>query len=397
MEATTGNDNAEPVAASYAPYDPTLVPHYWETITQLREQCPVAHSDAYPGWIITSYDAVWQAARDWQNFANFPSPVLPYNEGALQPLPDASDPPEQVVYHRVLTPPLAPQVVDTYEPDIRRIADELLTTMSASSNPDLVSDFALPMPARVFFEAVIHETRDIDRVYRLSREMIAEADTPAANRASGQLAQWCRDVLAERRHEPGPGDLLDAIVTEGGKSSLSEEEQYLLLLNVVFGALDTTTSALGSACYRILTDEPVRGALLDDPSLVPAAVEEVLRMDPPVIHLARTCARDTTFGDAHIRKGEWLLLCFGGANRDPAQFDNPETFDLARPGNRHLTFGLGTHRCVGSNLARATLRIGVEQLLQHVSRFRLPDDFVPEYYQRNTRYIRSLPVAVAPQ
>jgi cytochrome P450 len=130
---------------------------------------------------------------------------------------------------------------------------------------------------------------------------------------------------------------------------------------------------------------------------VPAAVEEVLRLHPPVINLARTCVRDTTLGNARIRGGEWLLLSFAGANRDPAQFDHPETFDLARPANRHLTFGVGTHRCVGSNLARATLRIGVEQLLHHLSSFRLPDDFEPEYYQRNTRYIRSLPVAVAPQ
>ena len=163
----------------------------------------------------------------------------------------------------------------------------------------------------------------------------------------------------------------------------------------MFGALDTTTSALGTACYRLLTDKALRQALLDDRRLVTAAVEEILRLDPPVINLSRTCVRDTDLGHVQIRKGEWLLLSFAGANRDPAQFEDPDTLDLARRANRHLTFGVGTHRCVGSNLARLTLRVGVEHLLHHVSRLQLPDGFVPEYFQRSTRYIRHLPVAVA--
>jgi cytochrome P450 len=222
--------------------------------------------------------------------------------------------------------------------------------------------------------------------------MVTEVDSPAGASASGELAQWCRDVLADRRATPGPADLLDAIVAAG--SSINEEEQYLLLLNVVFGALDTTTSALGSASYRLLTDQALRQALLDDRELVPAAVEEILRLDPPVINLARTCVRDTFLGHVQIREGEWLLLSFAGANRDPAQFEDPVTLDLARPANRHLTFGVGTHRCVGSNLARLTLRIGMQHLLHHVSRLRLPDGFVPEYFQRSSRYIRHLPVTV---
>jgi cytochrome P450 len=392
MDEATGKATAEALAAGYSPYDPALIPRYWETITQMREHCPVAHSDAYPGWIVTSYDAVWEAARDWHSFSNVPSPVLPHREGSPQALPDASDPPEQVTYHRVLTPPLAPQVVATFEPAIRRIAEELLEAICTRKEADLVSDFALPLPARVFFEVLIHVTDDVDRVYQLSRQTVAEADSPAAASASGELAQWCRDVLAARRATPGPGDLLDAIVAAG--SSINEEEQYLLLLNVVFGALDTTTSALGSACYRLLTDKVLRQALLDDPGLVTAAVEEILRLDPPVINLSRTCVRDTVLGQVQIRAGDWLLLSFAGANRDPAQFEDAGTLDLARRANRHLTFGVGTHRCVGSNLARVTLCIGVEHLLHQVSRLRLPDGFVPEYFQRSSRYIRRLPVAV---
>jgi cytochrome P450 len=393
MDEATGKGTAEALAAGYSPYDPALIPRYWETITQMRKHCPVAHSDAYPGWIVTSYDAVWEAARDWHRFSNVPSPVLPHPEGSPQALPDASDPPQQVTYHRVLTPPLAPQVVATFEPAIRQIADELLEAIGARRDADLVSDFALPLPARVFFEVLIHVTDDVDRVYQLSRQTVNEADSPAAASASGELAQWCRDVLAERRATPGPGDLLDAIVAAG--SSINEEEQYLLLLNVVFGALDTTTSALGTACYRLLTDKALRQALLDDPGLVTAAVEEILRLDPPVINLSRTCVHDTNLGPVQIREGEWLLLSFAGANRDPEQFEDPDTLDLSRHANRHLTFGVGTHRCVGSHLARVTLRIGVEHLLHHVSRFRLPGDFVPTYFQRSSRYIRRLPVAVS--
>ena len=215
MDEATGKATAEELAAGYSPYDPALIPRYWGTITQLREHCPVAHSDAYPGWIVTSYDAVWEAAHDWHSFSNVPSPVLPHQEGSPQALPDASDPPEQVTYHRVLTPPLAPQVVATFEPAIRRIADELLEAIGARREADLVSDFALPLPARVFFEVLIHATDDVDRVYQLSRQTVNEADSPAAASASGELAQWCRDVLAERRATPGPGDLLDAIVAAG--------------------------------------------------------------------------------------------------------------------------------------------------------------------------------------
>jgi cytochrome P450 len=392
MDEASGKGTAEALAAGYSPYDPALPARYWETITQMREHCPVAHSDAYPGWIVTSYDAVWEAAHDWHSFSNVPSPVLPHKEGSPQALPDASDPPQQVTYHRVLTPPLAPQVVTTFEPAIRRIADELLEAIGVRSDADLVSDFAVPLPARVFFEVLIHVTEDVDRVYQISRQTVADADSPAAASASGELAQWCRDVLAERRATPGPGDLLDAIVAAGG--SINEEEQYLLLLNVVFGALDTTTSALGSACYRLLTDKALRQALLDDPGLVTAAVEEILRLDPPVINLSRTCVRDTVLGQVQIREDDWLLLSFAGANRDPAQFEDPDTLDLSRPANRHLTFGVGTHRCVGSHLARVTLRIGVEQFLGHVSRLQLPAGFVPGYFQRSSRYIRHLPVAV---
>ena len=375
-------------------HTPDYHEHAREIYADLRARCPVGWSESYGGfWVMSSYDAVWSALRDHETFSSgkwteadgtwrggdvipdTPSPPL---------LPLDTDPPLWNGLRRILNPWLGPAQVEARQELFDSYAERLLDDVIEKGSFDLVLDFANPMPAMATLNLV---GIDLDEWQRWAEPhhaiQYAPFGTPEFDAAMAGLG-WQRERLAEliddRRRSPR-NDLLSAVAqAEIDGSPLSLEDGAALVLTVIGGGVDTTTSVVANSVIYLGRQLEKRAWLAEDlDARLPGAIEELLRTFPPVLAVARTVRRDANIGSEHVCPGERALLSVVSANHDPAEFDRPEQTVLDRAANRHVTFGIGIHRCVGSNAARAM----VKTMLTHVLR-RIPDYVVDE--ARAVRY-----------
>lgn len=250
-----------------------------------------------------------------------------------------------------------PRRVETLRPRVRAIVDELLQRAAARGEVDLVRDLAQPLPAAVIAELLGVPTEDQARFGRWSDEL-AELLDPLSGRdgleppkrAMRAFAAYFRELLAARRQAPRD-DLLSAMIA-AADVSLSEAELISLAALLLTAGHETTTNLIGNAVLLLLRHPDERRRLRDDPSLIGGAVEECLRMEPPVQLTDRAVVAPTTLAGTALRPGEVVVALLAAANRDPARFPDPDRFDVARADNPHLSFGLGAHFCLGAALAR---------------------------------------------
>jgi cytochrome P450 len=382
------------------PFGDDLNEHFWEAMTDLREHCPVAHSDGPAKfWSLTRYKDIVAAAQDWKTFSSSRGVAvfqMPDDYAGFPVL--ESDPPQHVEWRHLLNPLLSPPVVARLEEQVRRIANEHIDSFVNRSSCDLAKEFARPVPQAVLFEAFLNVDRsELAQVEEWARIIIWEMFTsPVAFEADESLREWIAGHLAERRKNPGSGDFLDALTTgQICGEAISESTQIDAVRLLVFAGLDTTSNAIAASC-RILADRiDIQDWLREDASRIPLAVEEFLRFDPPVTHLARQTTRDVEFGGRLIPAGEKVALYFSAANRDPREFDDPDELRFDRENTRHIAFGIGPHRCAGSHLARMEIRVALEQLLERIPPFQLTGKEDVEWYTRMPRGPLSVPVSFA--
>jgi cytochrome P450 len=192
------------------------------------------------------------------------------------------------------------------------------------------------------------------------------------------MLRWIGEFAERRRAEPPRGDVVDAVLSASIEGRpITELEVIGVLQLLLFGGLDTTAGALGMMVARFCQEPGIADRLRADPSLIPAAVEELLRLDGPFVMIARRAMADAEVGGCPVHAGEPVLISWVSANRDATEFPDPDAFDLDRASNRHLAFGAGPHRCAGSNLARMNLRIAVDELLRRLDDIRFADGAEP--------------------
>jgi cytochrome P450 len=377
-------------------------PAYWDAIRELRSHGSLAWVESNGGfWAAVGYDVVLRMAQDWQTFSsaegvalNRPGPdVLPYI------MPIDVDPPRQRVYRRQLNPHFVPKVLYRYEEAVRGIADELIDTFIDRGRCDIAVDFARKFPGTVFFRLIVSCSDEDFRTVEPSARMISfESDNPEKfARAAAELRKWASDVLASREAQPRAGDVVDAVMRlrETGES-FADHELLSGLQILAQGGIGTSASAI-SVVMRSLGEQPMlQDRVRRDRSLVPALIEECVRLEPPVALIFRTATRHVTVAGKSISKGDKVGLFFGAANRDPSVFERPEEIDIDRPHNRHLAFGAGPHRCIGSNLARMQIRIAMERLLQRLGPFRIPEGAEITYISGQARGPASVPLEFSP-
>jgi cytochrome P450 len=357
---------------------PELAATLHETLADLREHEPVAWSDEHGGfWVVTRYEDVLRVAQDWRTFSsaegvNVPAPTAPVNA-----IPEVMDPPRQREFKRLVNAWFTPKVVARYEDGTRALVTRLIDAFVEDGRCEFMDAFARPLPGLAFFEHVLHAPGD--DVARLN-DLATAASTPGhPDRAAAWqgMAAWITD-LVETRRSSGPvaegGDVVDAVLAaEIEGRPITDHEILGVIQLLILGGLETTAGALGQFMIRFCEDPAVPMLLRDHPDQLPAAVEELLRLDPPFIAVARLATCDTEVGGQRIEAGQRVLIYWASANRDEGEFGCPHAFDLDRESNRHLSFGAGTHRCAGSNLARMNLRIALEELLDRVRDVRLAD------------------------
>ncbi len=288
-------------------------------------------------------------------------------------LPMESDPPEHPAYRELLLPRFAPAAVAALEDDIRALARELVDEIADRGRADVYEQLCKPLPLLMITQLLGVERDDefwewtdtlmYGRVQGISQERILEV--------AGELYAYLGREVEKRRARPGD-DLISLLLqgTVDGRP-YREAEMLDLCFFLLIAGLENTGFGIRATLRHLAVRPDHRAAVLADPSLVHNAVEQSLRLYSPVTALCRTAAEDTDVNGQHIRAGERMLLLFGSANRDETVFEDADEFHLERRDGRHVAFGIGPHRCVGSHLARLEMRIAIEEFLRRVPDFRL--------------------------
>jgi cytochrome P450 len=288
----------------------------------------------------------------------------------------AVDPPDHTRLRGLVSRAFVPSRIAALEPRIERIVHELLDDLErAGPVVDLVAGFALPLPFRVIGELLGVPEQDQASLHRSFRTLFQPwtGSPPAeAVAASDAIVGYLGDLVAAHRANPSD-DLIDVLVGAGdAQGSLTEQELLSSLFQLIVAGHDTTTSLIGNGVVALLDHPDQLRLLREQPALLPRAVEELVRYSPPVPHATfRVTTEPVELDGVTIPAHEQVLVCIGGANRDPAAFDDADTFDITRPPRPHLGFGHGIHFCLGAPLARLEGRLAFRALFDRFPRLRL--------------------------
>jgi len=364
------------------------------SLRRMRSLCPVAHSDRHGGfWVLTKYDDVARAAQDWGTFSSADGVGLPRPIGQPKTIPVEVDPPLQRTYRRLINRYLAPAAVNPWEPRTRALASRLVDEFADAGECEFMEAFGRPFPSIAFFEYTLNAPgEDVEKVASWSFTA-SNPSEPEAGACFMNLSNWINDFVEYRRGRPAMDDIVDGILNADiDGRPISHEEVVGIILVLILGGLETTTGALGSMMVRFSEQPEVPALLRANPERIPDAVEELLRLDGPFVCITRTTTCDVEVGGRQIKKGEKVLLYWASADRDDDQYADSDSFDLERGSGRHLAFGVGPHRCVGSSLARMQLRVALEEILRRIDDIRLRQGASIEYHSAFVRSPVSVPL-----
>ncbi len=385
--------------------DPEWVGNPFPIWDELRRTCPVAHSDRYGGtWLPVRHDDITAIAYDTEHFTSrsvVVSDVRPGPEDLPAPIglapPITSDPPFHALARRLLLPAFAPKKVAALEPFTRELCRELLDATDGRDDIDAAVDYARHIPLRVIVKMLGFPQEDADVFRRFIRMILEDVDMSAEERErleeERELEHYIDARIAEHLAEPRDdltSFLLDAEI-EGQKLEPDHVRGTMVLLMVA--GIDTTWSAIGASLWHLAQHPEDRKRLSSEPELMPTALEELLRAYAPVT-MARMVSDDFEFRGCPMKEDDWVLLPFPAANRDPEAFPDAGEVVLDRAENRHAAFGLGIHRCIGSNLARMELRVALEEWMLRYPDFELTDPGAVTWSGGQVRGPRTIPVRV---
>lgn len=362
---------ADPIA--YDPYDVDIAADPYPVFRRLRDEAPLYHHPDLDFHALSRYDDVDAALRDHRTYISSKGGILEIIKAGIDLPPGTlifEDPPMHTAHRRLLSRAFTPRRVAALEPGIRRFCARCLDPLVGTERFDLIAEVAavVPMWTIGMLLGIPEELQDAVRV-AVDADLRTEAGAPMPVRpgsiASGELFA---DHVAWRAEHPSDdivSELLAAELDDGtGPRRLSPQE-LLTYVHVLAGAGNETTTRLIGWAGKVLAEHPdQRRRLVADPSLVPNAIEELLRYEPPAPHVARVLARPVELHGRTVPEGSAMLLLIGAANRDERRFPEPDRFDVGRDSTGHLTFGVGIHFCLGAALARLEGRVVLEELLR---------------------------------
>lgn len=393
--------------------DPALLADPYPVYRQLRQAAPVLSLDGPPGgppwlnaWHLFAYDDVSAGLRDDRLSSRRPMAAMPLEHFGIDPSTPAArffwsmqsgmmitmDAPDHTRLRRLALKAFTPRVVEAMRDQIQTLVNDLLDTAQTggAGGFDVMADLAAPLPAIVIAQLLGIPSTDWARFKRWSDGIIGFNITQEKIDNFAELGQFLRDRIAERREAPR-ADLISGLVAARDQDdALSEDELIGQCIILLVGGHETTTFALGNAVSRLLVDRQLWESL---PSLpIEGAVEELLRYDSPFQSLSRRAIAPIAIDGHQIEPGATVWLWIAAANHDPRQFPEPERIDLGREENRHLSFGLGPHYCLGAALARLELQIAIAALRERFPALRLASETVDWKRDGAIRGPRSLPV-----
>lgn len=353
----------------------------WRT---LRREAPVHwHDKGSRGgfWAVTKYDDAMSVYHNPSCFSSergiaLQTVDIPNEEAAgFGQMMILSDPPRHGQIRSLINRRLTPRAIATYEPNIKRIAAEIIDSVIERGECDFVVDVAAQLPTAVICEMLGIPREHRDLMFRLANMSIGTDDPEyqqgrsaheTGMAAEAETFSYFSKIITERRTEPGD-DLVSALVHgEIDGAHLNDLEVLFNCFLLTIGGQETTRNATSGGLLALLQNPAQMARLNDDASLVAPAIEEFLRWSSPVTHVMRTARRDIRLRDRDVRAGDRVVVWNASANRDEDVFPRPDTFDIARSPNDHLAFGHGEHFCIGANLARLQLRVMVDEVMRRL-------------------------------
>jgi cytochrome P450 len=386
-------------ASDFDHLDPDWIKDPFPIWNELRQKCPIAHTDRFSGVYFPSrYDDIRAIAYDPEHFSSRRLFVREGRAPVQRTPPITSDPPAHRDERKILLPPFTPAEVQKLEPRARDICRELLERLSNRNECDGAVDYAQELPARLTARMLGISERSGDQFRKWIHEFfeLSITDPKIAERVIAELRDFFEQEIAKRRATSGDGlvsYLINARI-EGRPLDANDINGTLRLL--LFAGIDTTWSAIGACLWHLATHADDRRRLVAEPQLIPTAVEEFLRAYAPVT-MGREIVKEANINGCHFKEGEMVMLAFGAANRDPAAFPDADRVVIDRAENRHAAFGLGVHRCIGSTLARMEMRVALEEWLGKFPNFTLTPGAIVKWSAGTVRGPRQLPITFGPK
>ena len=337
------------------------------TYTWLRENAPVYWDETNEIWGISHHADIVEISRDPKRFSSAEGSRP--NTGGSGSMIDSDDP-RHLAFRRIFQKEITPRGARQFVPRIQRIVDDIFAGFQGRSEFDLVEELAIPLPVRVIVEALGLDDADWARYAEIAEVTMAGGGGPRY--ASDELMAMAQGYFAEaigvvaKRRETGLGDdWFSKMIEHGDEGAAARDDaliasESLLLLN---GGSDTTRHVIAGGTLALI-ERPDQYALLRrEPDRLPAAIEEMVRWVSPLLNMRRTATEDVEIQGTRIKRGEQVLLMYAAANRDERVFERPQEFDITRDPNPHVSFGIGTHFCMGANIARLELRCAFEKVL----------------------------------
>lgn len=398
------------VTEHFNPRDPRLVgdgPLYadglWNAIDLMLEQCPIVESDGewfgspHGSWVVSRYEDVMAIIQEPTLFSNQVQKGH-WEDEPLQ-IPIDFDPPLHTEYRRLLQPHLTIRAVAKFEPISRQILTRLLDEIIESGSCDnFAAQVTRPFSAQVQLGKLVGvDEGDHEQLLTWVLTFLHHRFEPEFETSTRAFMSWITETIARRRSEPRRDDLVDGLMHGQVQGRLLADDEICraVMLMIIAGLL-ATADAISSIVLRLAVYPELQERLRSNLALLPQAIEEFLRLEPSVTGAPRRCTRDTVFLGQQIKAGEQVLIHTAAANRDPREFERPHDFDLDRGRSRHVAFGAGHHRCLGSNFARLNLRIALEEILSRMHDLRLPEGEAPSRTPDLGWMIDRLPLTFSP-
>jgi pimeloyl-[acyl-carrier protein] synthase len=393
------------MGVSFNPMDPAFIADPYPTYHRLRAEDPV-HLSPLGFWVLTRYDDVLAVLRDPRFAKEAIASFVAARFGISPPGIGLSmldrDPPDHTRLRGLVSKAFTPRVIEMLRPHIQEIVSGLLDRVEGGGRMDLIEHFAYPLPVIVICQLLGVPVEDRERFKEwgldIARGLDAiwlPPDSEVARRSMASrraLSDYFRGLIAERRASPRADMLSGLIAAEEAGDKLSEEELLATCILLLVAGHETTVNLIGNGTLALLRHPAELRRLRENPALIGSAVEELLRFDGPVQRTARIPSEDVTIGGRTIARGDMVMPFIGAADRDPAQFAEPDRLDLMRADNRHIAFGWGIHFCLGAPLARVEGQIAFNTLVTRLPKLALATE-TPAYRQSLTlRGLAALPV-----
>jgi cytochrome P450 len=371
-------------------------PVYKELVTK----CPFARAAFVGSPVLSRYEDVLWALRHPEIFSS--EMEMHMALGTERPMiPQQIDPPAQTKYRKILDPRFSKKRMQEIAPAVRRHANELIDAFIGRGRCEFDREFAVPLPCTAFLSLMGLPQAELPRFLRIKDMIIRPQtlmETPTAEGAQAlrkeagrQIYEFFGGVIDERRRKPGTDMVSYLLETEIDGQRLTREDILDVSFLLILAGLDTVTATLGCNIAYLAANPAQRRRLVEKPALIAGAVEELLRWETPVTAVPRIVKQEVEVHGVTLKKGELVTLLIGASNVDGAEFQDPEQVDFERERNKHLAFGGGPHRCLGSHLARMELEVAMQVWHERIPEYRIEPGETPRY-SPGIREVQYLPL-----